>query len=80
MLIVETLIEYANHSLDRPFSYIYKGNKKIERGYRVLIEFNHREIVGYVLKVSQTDKTKEELEESLGFNIGEVTLFHNTAP
>ena len=25
MKIVEVLIEYANYSLDRPFSYIYKG-------------------------------------------------------
>ena len=80
MLLVETLIEYASHSLDRPFSYIYKGNKKIERGYRVLIEFNHREIVGYVLKVSETDKTKEELEDSLGFNIGEILDVLDSSP
>ena len=80
MLLVETLIEYASHSLDRPFSYIYKGNKKIERGYRVLIEFNHREIVGYVLKVSKTDKSKEELEDSLGFRIDEIIDVLDSSP
>ena len=80
MLLVETLIEYASHSLDRPFSYIYKGNKKIERGYRVLIEFNHREIVGYVLKVSETDKNKEELEDSLGFHIDEIIDVLDSSP
>ena len=80
MLLVETLIEYASHSLDRPFSYIYKGNKKIERGYRVLIEFNHREIVGYVLNVKQTNESKEELEDSLGFRIDEIIDVLDNSP
>ena len=80
MLLVETLIEYASHSLDRPFSYIYKGNKKIERGYRVLIEFNHREIVGYVTNVSETNKTVEELEDSLGFRIDEIKDVLDSSP
>ena len=80
MLLVETLIEYASHSLDRPFSYIYKGNKKIERGYRVLIEFNHREIVGYVINVNETDKTVEELEDSYGFRIDEIKDVLDSSP
>ena len=80
MLIVETLIEYASHSLDRPFSYIYKGDKTIERGYRVLIEFNHREIVGYVTKVEKTDKSVEELESSLGFHIDEIIDVLDSSP
>ena len=80
MLLVETLIEYASHSLDRPFSYIYKGNKNIERGYRVLIEFNHREIVGYVTNVSETNKTVEELEDSLGFRIDEIKDVLDSSP
>ena len=80
MLIVETLIEYANHSLNRPFSYVYKGNKDVQKGYRVLIEFNHREIVGYVINVKETDKTVEELEVELGFNIGEIKDVLDTSP
>ena len=28
MRIVEILIEYASHTLDRPFSYLYEGKKK----------------------------------------------------
>ena len=69
MVIVEVLIEKANYSLDRPFSYLYNGNKKIGKGYRVLLEFNHQELVGYVLSVKETNKTKDELEEELGFNL-----------
>ena len=80
MLIVETLIEYASHSLNRPFSYVYKGNKKIQKGYRVLIDFNHREIVGYVIDVKETDKTIEELEEETGFKIGEIKDVLDTSP
>ena len=80
MLIVETLIEYASHSLNRPFSYVYKGKKNIQKGYRVLIEFNHREIVGYVVNVAETTKTVEQLEAELGFNIGEIKDVLDTSP
>ncbi len=72
MKIVEVLIEYANYSLDRPFSYCYKGNKSLDVGYRVLVRFNNRELVGYVTKCYKSDKSIEELENELGFSIGEV--------
>ena len=31
MQIVEVLIEYANRSLNRPFSYLYKGKAEMEK-------------------------------------------------
>ena len=80
MLVVETLIEYASHSLNRPFSYVYNGNKKVDRGYRVLIEFNHRQIVGYVINVQETNKTKDQLEEEMGFRIDEIVDVIDNAP
>ncbi len=80
MLIVETLIEYASHSLNRPFSYVYNGQKNIEKGYRVLIDFNHREIVGYVISVKETTKTRDELENELGFHIDEIKDVLDTSP
>ena len=80
MKIVEILIEYANYSLDRPFSYFYKGNKKLGIGYRVLINFNNRESVGYVTNCYETDKTIEQLEEELGFKIGEILDVLDEAP
>ena len=61
MQIVEVLIEYANRSLNRPFSYLYKGNKKLEKGIRVLVNFNHRDIVGYVINVKETNKSEKEI-------------------
>ena len=80
MLIVQILIEYVNHSLNRPFSYAYDGNKNIEKGYRVLVEFNHREIVGYVIDVNKTEQTLEELENSMGFHIDKIIDVLDTAP
>ena len=40
MKIIELLIEHNNYSLNRPFSYVYYGAKNVDRGYRVLVNFN----------------------------------------
>lgn len=72
MKIVEVLIEYANYSLDRPFSYFYKGKKKLDVGFRVLLNFNNRELVGYVTKCYETDKEIKDIQEEMGFNIEEI--------
>ena len=80
MKIVEILIEYANYSLNRPFSYFYKGNKNIGIGYRVLVVFNNRESVGYVTNCYESDKSLSELEEELGFKIGEIVDVLDESP
>lgn len=72
MKIVELLIERKTYSLNRPFSYLYSGEKKIQEGIRVLINFSNSELVGYVTKVSETNKTKQELEEEMGFVLEEI--------
>ena len=72
MQIVNVLIEYANRALNRPFSYFYNGNKTINKGTRVLVNFNHRDIVGYVVEVSHSDKSVKELEEESGYHISEI--------
>ena len=80
MKVIEVLIEYSNYSLDRPFSYYYLGNKKVDVGFRVLVTFNNREIVGYVVKTYETDKTIEQLEEELGFKLGEIADIIDESP
>ena len=80
MQIVEVLIEYANRSLNRPFSYLYKGNKKLEKGIRVLVGFNHREIVGYVINVIETNRSEKEIEEESGYQISEVIDVIDSSP
>ena len=72
MKLLEILIEHASHTLDRPFSYVYDGKKDVDVGYRVLINFNNKELVGYVTKTTDTDKTIEQLEEELGFEISPI--------
>ena len=72
MKIIELLIERNNYSLNRPFSYTYKGNKPIGEGFRVLVKFNHQTLVGYVTKVIETNETLKEIEDRLGFDIQEI--------
>ena len=80
MQIVEVLIEYANRSLNRPFSYIYQGDIKLEKGIRVLVNFNHRDIVGYVINVKESDKSLSELEEESGYQLNEIVDVIDKAP
>ena len=80
MKIIELLIEHNNYSLNRPFSYVYFGDKPVDKGYRVLVKFNHQELVGYVIKANETNKTKKELEEELGFNIDEIVDVIDSSP
>lgn len=80
MKLLEVLIERKAQSLNRPFSYIYKGEKKVDVGYRVLINFAHKNIVGYVIKVVETNKSKEKLENEMGFKISEVIDILDESP
>ena len=70
--LIELLIEHATLSLNRPFTYCYHGNKKVDSGFRVLINFNNQELVGYVLSVKESDKSISELEDEFGFSINEI--------
>ena len=80
MQIVKVLIEYANRTLNRPFSYFYKGNAKIQKGVRVLVNFNHRDIVGYVICVEETDKTVSEIEKESGYQLNEIVSIVDQTP
>ena len=80
MQIVKALIEYANRSLNRPFSYLYKGKDKLEKGIRVLVSFNHRDIVGYVIEVIETNKTISEIEEESGYQLSEIVDVIDKSP
>ena len=80
MQIVKVLIEYANRTLDRPFSYFYKGNIKIQKGVRVLVCFNHRDIVGYVVDAEETNKAIKEIEEESGYQLNEIVSVIDQTP
>ena len=80
MQIVKVLIEYANRTLNRPFSYFYKGNIQIQKGVRVLVCFNHRDIVGYVIDVEKTDKSIAQIEEESGYQLNEIVSVIDQTP
>ena len=80
MKVIELLIEHSRYSLNRPFSYVYFGDKKVDKGYRVLVHFNHQELVGYVINVYESNKTVSELEEELGFDISEIDDVIDSSP
>lgn len=69
MRLLEVLIERKAQSLNRPFSYIYNGDKQVDKGYRVLVNFAHKEVVAYVKSVKDTNKTIDELEKKTGFKL-----------
>ena len=80
MQIVKVLIEYANRTLNRPFSYFYKGSIKIQKGVRVLVNFNHRDIVGYVIDVVETNKSVQEIESESGYQLNEIVSIIDQSP
>lgn len=72
MKIIEVLIERSTYTLDRPFTYTYNGNKKLEIGFRVLVDFNDQKIVGYVLSCKEEQITKQQLEQKLDIEVKEI--------
>ena len=80
MKILETLIEYGTYSLNRPFSYLYDGEDEIKVGTRVIISFNNREIIGYVLSVKETSKSKEEIEKESGYTLSFIIKVLDEVP
>lgn len=80
MLILGVIIEYAATSLDRPFSYCYKGTKNIEEGVRVYVEFAHRKVVGYVVSVSHITMSLENYQKETGFKVKEIESIIDDEP
>ena len=72
MRILEVLTEHRVNALNRPFSYVYFGRKEVRVGFRVLINFNRRELVGYVIKVEESDLSLADYETEKGFTLSEI--------
>lgn len=72
MLILQVLTQYGKLSLNRPFSYAYSGSKKVGTRFRVSVPFNNRPIMGFVISISETTKSLDELEKLNGYRLNEV--------
>lgn len=73
MRLLDVLIERKAQSLNRPFSYVYKGDKPVDVGYRVLVPFANQRLVGYVTKCEEINKSIKSLEQEYGFTINEIS-------
>ena len=80
MKIVDVLIERKIQSLNRPFSYVAKDDALTEVGERVLVPFNNKNIVGYVINVTKTDKSITELEKEFGYKLFEIRKIIDEKP
>ena len=80
MKIVDVLIERKIQSLNRPFSYVVKDDALIEVGERVLVPFNNKNIVGYVINVTKSDKSIAELEKEFGYKLFEIRKIIDEKP
>lgn len=72
MLILDVLTQYGARALDRSFSYLYEGPKRVEPRFRVLIDFNGRPIMGFVTGIAKSDLTSAEIEEKNGYPIKKI--------
>ena len=57
--LLHVIIEHGVMLLNHPFSYAYKGEKKISKGMRVKVNFANRELIGFV--VDEPLKIDEDL-------------------
>lgn len=80
MKIIDVLIERKANSLNRPFAYLYDGERNISVGSRVKVNFNHHNLVGYVIKVMDTNLSKDEIEKNSGFKYTYILDVINEEP
>ena len=66
MRVLYVITEIGKQSLSKPFTYLYDGHDQVDVRYRVMVPFGPREIMGFVTRVVETNKTKKELEEETG--------------
>lgn len=68
--IVQCWIEHPVRKLDQTFTYLYEG--AVERGCRVQISFGARSVIGFVEEVTETEESRQEIEERLGMKLKDI--------
>ena len=80
MKIVSVLIEHATLSLDRPFTYLYEGEKTLRKGMRVFVRFGNQDVVGYIEGVQETSLSKQDIDEQFGMTLSYVVSILDDEP
>ena len=60
--------------------YSYVSDQVVEPGVRVMVDFNHRQIVGYVEKVEETEETIDQINARLGMTLKPIIRVLDEAP
>ncbi|MCQ2752981.1 MAG: primosomal protein N' [Bacilli bacterium] len=80
MILAEVLIERSANALNRPFTYRYPFQDKLAKGVRVIVPFNHQEVVGYVINVINDPRDKAAYEHESGFVINDIKRVLDQSP
>ena len=80
MIIVEVLVERIANALNRSFSYAYDLDDEIKIGERVIVNFNNKDIVAYVVNIFKDDLSYEEKCKELGFELNKVIQVLDRSP
>ena len=70
MYLLECYIEHPVRSIDQTFTYY--SNEPALPGVRVLVDFNHRSIMGFVEHVTETEESLEAISARIGYPIKPV--------
>ncbi len=68
MYLVRIYIEYSLMSLDHYFTYL-SNDDSLSIGKRVIVNFNHKNIVGFIAGFEKTNRTEEELVKDFGYKL-----------
>ncbi len=80
MRLLGVIIEYASNKVNRPFSYAYNGTLDVKVGTRVLVNFAHKNIVGYVVDIKETSLSIDEYIKQTGVNLKEIISIIDKEP
>ncbi|MBQ7250082.1 MAG: primosomal protein N' [Bacilli bacterium] len=80
MQVLSVYVQHGKTSLDRPFSYLYDGEKRALPGCRVLVEFHHQRIMGYIVETMDSTQSPEELSAQYGYRLSYVLSLIDEEP
>ena len=80
MVLAEVLIERNANALNRPFTYRYPFKDQLLVGVRVVVSFNHKDVVGYVTNVFSDSRDKETYQKESGFIINDIKSVLDKTP
>ncbi len=70
MYLLECYIEHPVRSIDQTFTYC--SFEPAQPGVRVKVDFHHREIMGFVESVSETEESEAEVSSRIGYPLKPV--------